>query len=304
MVATTEKIPVLLDTDIGSDIDDAVCLAYLLRQPRCELLGITTVTGQPQERAALADAVCQAAGRRDVPIHSGLDLGLGGEHFQPHCPQAAVLKDFAHRSPDRFKPYTAIPFLIDQINARPGEITLLAIGPMTNVAVLFAADPTIPAKLKSLVLMCGVFAGDVRPASCAREWNALGDPLATEIVYRTPVAEHLSVGLDVTMKCQLPADQAIARFKQAGGPLAVVAAATEVWKQHAPLVTFHDPLAATLIFKPEICKYAQGKVYVETKSEKLGGATLLEKADSAAPHSIASGVDPDAFFAEYFGIAG
>ncbi len=57
-----DTLPVLLDTDIGSDIDDAVALAYLLRQPRCELLGITTVSGEPDKRAMLADAVCRAGG--------------------------------------------------------------------------------------------------------------------------------------------------------------------------------------------------------------------------------------------------
>lgn len=63
-----EKI--LLDTDIGGDIDDAVCLAYLLREPQCELLGITTVCGQPQRRAEIADAICRSAGR-DIPIARG-----------------------------------------------------------------------------------------------------------------------------------------------------------------------------------------------------------------------------------------
>src|SRR5690625_3689584 len=66
LLATTEKI--LLDTDIGNDIDDAFCLAYLLAQPRCELLGITTATGDTQQRAALVDALCQTAGRTDIPI--------------------------------------------------------------------------------------------------------------------------------------------------------------------------------------------------------------------------------------------
>ena len=56
-------IPLLLDTDIGSDIDDALCLAYLLAQKRCELLGVTTVSGEATRRAMLADAICQAAGR-------------------------------------------------------------------------------------------------------------------------------------------------------------------------------------------------------------------------------------------------
>ena len=58
-----EMIPILLDTDIGSDIDDAVCLAYLLKQPKCELVGVTTVSGEAQKRAMLVDAICRAAGR-------------------------------------------------------------------------------------------------------------------------------------------------------------------------------------------------------------------------------------------------
>ena len=65
-----EKI--LLDTDIGGDIDDAICLAYLLREPKCELIGITTVCGEPEKRAAVADAICRAAAKR-IPIVAGLD---------------------------------------------------------------------------------------------------------------------------------------------------------------------------------------------------------------------------------------
>lgn len=68
-------IKILLDTDIGGDIDDAVCLAYLLREPQCELLGITTVCGEPEKRAAVADAICRASGKR-IPIVAGLDSTL------------------------------------------------------------------------------------------------------------------------------------------------------------------------------------------------------------------------------------
>ena len=69
---TAEAISILLDTDIGSDIDDAVALAYLLRQPRCRLLGITTVSGDVAKRAGCAAAVCDGLGRGDIPIVCGL----------------------------------------------------------------------------------------------------------------------------------------------------------------------------------------------------------------------------------------
>jgi len=192
------RIPLILDTDIGSDIDDAVCLSYLLREPRCELLGITTVSGRPKERAALADAVCQAAGRTDIPIHSGIDRAMLGVVVQPECPQSAVLPKWKHRAPETFESYTAVDWLRRTIRQRPGEITLLGIGPMMNIGALFASDPEIPRLLKSLVLMCGCF---LEPRAYSSEWNAKLDPHATGIVYHADVAEHTSIGLDVTMQC-------------------------------------------------------------------------------------------------------
>src|SRR5512143_1335637 len=85
----TETMKLLLDTDIGSDIDDAVCLAYLLANDRCELLGITTVTGEPQKRACLASALCAVAGKH-VPICSGSPLPLLIPQRQTEAPQAAA----------------------------------------------------------------------------------------------------------------------------------------------------------------------------------------------------------------------
>ena len=88
---------VLLDTDIGSDIDDAICLAYLLAQPQCDLLGITTVSGEPEKRAMLASAICTAAGR-EVPIFPGAPQPLLVPSQQPLAPQAAALGGWPHAS--------------------------------------------------------------------------------------------------------------------------------------------------------------------------------------------------------------
>ena len=145
---------VILDTDIGSDIDDAICLAYLLAQPRCELLGITTVTGEPNQRAQIASAICKAAGR-NVPIYPGVDTPLLISQKQPQAPQAAALEKWQHDT--EFPQGEAIDFMRRTIRANPGEVTLLGIGPMTNIALLFACDPEIPKLLKSLTMMVGVY---------------------------------------------------------------------------------------------------------------------------------------------------
>lgn len=79
-------VPVLLDTDIGSDIDDGIALAYLIAEPRCELRGVTTVSGRPRLRAALVDAMCRAGRVTDVPIHAGVEQAIVGGTPQPEVP--------------------------------------------------------------------------------------------------------------------------------------------------------------------------------------------------------------------------
>jgi inosine-uridine nucleoside N-ribohydrolase len=289
-----DSIPILFDTDIGSDIDDAVALAYLLREPRCDLLGITTVTGEPQERAKLADAVCRSAGRVDIPIHSGAAEPILVPQKQPAAPQKAALANWPHR--EEFPPNTAVPFLQEVIRSRPGEVTLLAVGPLTNVGLLFAMDPEIPHLLKRLVLMCGVFT--TRVAGCGRtEWNASGDPHATARVFQSPVSELVSFGLDVTQRCFRNADEC--RVQLRGGPLDVVANMAEVWFQGRSRITFHDPLAAVAVFDPDVCDYLQGDVEVELASHRVAGMTHWT-ANPAGPHRIAVDVRPEAFFDRYF----
>jgi len=296
-------IPVLLDTDIGSDIDDALALAYLLRQPRCELLGITTVSGEPQSRASLADAVCRAGGRTDIPIQAGTAAPLLVHQNQPYAPQSAALAsgDWPHRE---FAPNTAVDFLRETIHARPGEITLLAIGPLTNLALLFALDPEVPRLLKELVLMGGWYFDRPQP-----EWNIRCDPHAAAMVFAAPVPRLTAVGIDVTQQCRMPADDCRRRFAEAGGPLAPVAAFAEVWFQDRPEITFHDPLAAALIFEPSLCATEAHQISVELTSPLRPGQTYVDwhdwhrpNPDLSRPHNIAATVNAPAFFAHYFSV--
>ena len=286
---------VILDTDIGSDIDDAICLAYLLAQPECDLLGITTVSGEPVERAKIASALVKAAGR-DVPIFPGVAGPLLVRQHQPHAPQAAALADWPH---DRdFTAHSAIDFLRQTIRANPGEVTLLAIGPMTNIGLLFALDPEIPTLLKELVLMAGIFTTRVSGAPLS-EWNVLCDPHASAILYKTPVAVHRSVGLDVTLRVQMSADDARSRFRQ--GLLRPVLDFAEVWFKERPSIQFHDPLAATTLFDDQICTFERGSVDVELTSERLYGKTYWQS-DADGPHQVALDVNADRFFEHYFSV--
>src|SRR4051812_2903367 len=215
-------VPVLLDTDIGSDIDDAIALAYLMAEPRCDLRGVTTVSGRPRLRAALVDAVCRAGGVADVPIHAGVEHGIVGDTPQPDVPQAAVLERFDHRPAGDFEPSTAVTFLRDTILAAPGELTLLTIGPLTNAGLLFATYPEVAAALRSLVIMGGAYSSS-HWVGGGQEWNTFCDPTAAAIVYRTPVTDHRSLGLNVTTQCTMPAHDAVERFTAIGGALDVVA---------------------------------------------------------------------------------
>ena len=286
-----EKI--LLDTDIGSDIDDAVCLSYLLANPACELLGITTVTGEAVLRAQMASALCRVAGQ-DVPIYPGVETPLLVEQKQKAARQAAALGRWPHQ--EKFPGGQAVEFLRRTIHQNPGEVTLLTIGPLTNIALLLASDPEIPRLLKRLVMMCGIFTNRM-PGAGPLEWNALVDPHATAIVYHSPVSLHRSIGLDVTLQVTMPADEVRRRFQHPR--LHPVLDFAEIWFQEASQVTFHDPLAATTIFDSDICAFQRGRVEVELASQKVNGLTYWT-ADPAGPHEVAVGVDPAAFFAHYF----
>jgi len=293
-----EKIKVLFDTDIGTDIDDAVALAYLLCQPRCELLGVTTVTGEPDKRAEMASAVCRNVGRGDVPVHAGCPEALLVEMRQKTAEQARALGDW-DRQRD-FRPNTAVEFLRRTIRAHPGEVTLLAVGPMTNVGTLFAVDPEIPGLLGQLVLMCGRFL-----SAMGGEWNAIGDPHATAIVYgagcQSRPPRHTSFGLDVTTRCTLDADTC--REKFTAEVLRPVRDFAEVWFARSGRggITFHDPLAAACVFEPDICGYRRGEVVVSLAEPTMGWTVFTERTEDK-PHTVAAQVDPEAFFEHYFDV--
>ncbi len=275
---------ILLDTDLGNDIDDAITLTYLLKQPACELLGVTTVTPGALDRAKLASAVCLDLGRQ-VPIRPGAEFPLTGEPLQePPFSAAELLARWPHQA--GFPEGEAVSFLRQTIVAHPGEVTLVAIGPLTNVGRLLRDHPETARALKSLVLMGGRYFTD----GSGPEWNIRNDPAAAAVAFAAPVPHLRAVGLDVTRPVFLDAQAFRARFSgllaDFGGP----------WLRRRDRVTFHDPLAAATVFEP-LCGYAKGNVTVEAD-----GTTLFTP-DPAGPHEVAETVSAQDFFAHYFAVA-
>jgi inosine-uridine nucleoside N-ribohydrolase len=216
--------------------------------------------------------------------------------------QATALAKWPHAN--AFPRGQAIPFLRDTIRRHPGEVTLLAIGPLTNVALLFATDPELPGLLKRLVLMAGKFSGRTPsgPPCEYAEWNAMLDPHATAIVYHHRVAVHRSIGLDVTLQVTLPAAEVRQRFTHP--LLRPVLDFAEVWFQWAKEITFHDPLAAATIFADDLCTFTPGEVSVELTSPRLLGMTHWTTETATPRHEVATAVDPKRFLAHYFGVFG
>lgn len=288
-------LKVLLDTDIGSDIDDAICLAYLLAQPACDLLGITTVTGEGLQRAMMASALCHMAGQ-EVPIYIGAETPLLVPQQQPQAPQAAALAEANWPHARDFPRGEAVEFMRRTIRSHPGEVVLLTIGPLTNVALLFATDPEIPALLKGLVLMGGSFGGGINEG---REWNLIVDPHASAMVYRARPPYHRSVGLDVTTQVTMAADEVRQRFRQ--GLLRPVLDFAEIWFRQRTKITFHDPLAAAVLFDEALCQFERGQVTIDlTDAERPGRSDWTTGGDG--PHEVATQVDAARFFAHYFGV--
>lgn len=281
---------VLLDTDIGGDIDDAICLAYLLKEPRCRLMGITTVCGQPEKRAAVADAICRAAGMQ-IPIVAGLDTTLQPIPVYPTPDGAEALKFWPHST---YEKADAPAFLYRKIRENPHEILLIGIGNMTNIAILFTIYPDAAGLLKGLYVMNGYFGEETLPDPYYN-WNSWADPLASKIVFSARTAIHRAVPLEVTDQLTMEAGQAEMLLKPDSDLMRAVFSFGNAWLQQSEKLTLHDPLAAVCAFYPDICRFVRGQVQVETRQKcRMGATTFCPAPDGNV--EIAKSVDRERFY--------
>lgn len=279
------KEKVILDTDIGTDIDDAICLGYLLKNPECELLGITTVSGESEKRAMIASYICEKAGK-DIPVYPGLTEPFIGQQKQKVAQQFEFLEKISYKKTfekDWFN------FLRRTIRENPYQVNLITIGPLTNIGILFRIDPELPSLLKSMYIMGGMFFGENKKV----EWNISIDPYAAATVFSSPVKEMYICGLDVTTRVRLEKDRIIEKFSK-NFLLKEVLNFAEIWFRNSEVITFHDPLAAAVLFEKNLCRFKKGKVFVD----QIGITGFIE--DKEQNSFVAEDVNENIFFEHFF----
>ena len=192
-----ERIPIIFDTDFAMPpTDDGLTLMLALQSPEIEILGITTVAGNKSLEQATADSLrmLEIANRRDIPVYVGADMPL------VHARSGFATIEAQAES--------AVSFIVDAVMDRPGEITILAIGPLTNIAQAIRANSGFAANVKQIVIMGGAIAllpdgaGNITPNA---EFNFWVDPEAAHVVLRSGIPIELSP-LNVSRKSALTKD--------------------------------------------------------------------------------------------------
>ena len=254
--------PVIIDTDVGDDIDDAFALALALRSPELKILGVTTTFGDTEMRARLLDRYLTAVGREDIPIAAGPASTTDNVMTQ---------KAYALRTPATIHADGA-RFLLDQIKKRPGEITLIAIGPLFTVQTAIAHDPETFKKLKRVVLMGGSLSrgydgknGERRPADA--EWNIIQNIDGARALFSSGVPVFM-MPLDST-QIHLEEKEREAIFGH-GSPLTdQVTLLYHQWaansQGHWLTPTLFDPVAVTYAYRPDLCPAKPVRIEVDER---------------------------------------
>ncbi|MGK7653066.1 nucleoside hydrolase [Roseovarius sp. B08] len=298
---------IIIDTDPGQD--DAVAILLALASPEeIEVLGITCVAGNVPLELTVRNArmVCELAGRRDVKVFAGCDRPLDrdlvtAEHVHgktgldgPDLPEPTMpLQDMR-----------AVEFIIETLRKEPASsVTLVPIGPLTNIATAFRMAPDIVRKVHEIVLMGGAYfeVGNITPAA---EFNIHVDPHAADLVFRAGVP-IVVMPLDVTHKALVTRARNDA-FRAIGNRVGTaVAEMTDFFERYdrekygsdgAPL---HDPCTVAYLIRPELFSGRHVNVEIETGSELTMGMTVADwwgVTDRAANALFIGNLDADGFF--------
>ncbi|RXZ43917.1 nucleoside hydrolase, partial [Agromyces binzhouensis] len=270
---------VILDTDIGTDVDDAMALSQLLGLAEVELVGITTVYGDTLLRARLARRLAGLAGR-EVPVHAGRRDPLSGREVWWAGHEGDLYDDLQRES---IEATDAVAFLVETVVANPGEIDVVAIGPLTNVAEAIVADPRFAAAVRHLWIMGGAFTTD------EPEHNLLSDTHAAEVVFASGIPMTVT-GLEATRQVEIRREE-LGRIGGAGELGAILVAEIEQWwrfwneEWNVP----HDPVAVLTMVEPQLFEFSRpGRVEVERDGDGAGRSRFVAGEGSAR---IVTGLD-------------
>ncbi len=306
---------VVLDVDTG--IDDAIAIALAVASPHVELVGVTTVAGNVGLSYTTANTlrVLDFLGANHVPVYRGMSrpldrpLHTAGWVHGPDGLGAATLPSVAREPEARSGPQ----FLADAARAEPGALTLICVGPLTNLAVALALEPELPRLVRRLVIMGGAFAvpGNTTPAA---EFNIFADPQAAAQVHAAGF-DATWVGLEVTHKTRFDRAQWESLAGATEPRAALVYLMGRQMFAHPDRATnaLHDPLAVAVAIVPSLVEAPQMSFAVDAGFGMNAGKTLLglpnQHADDPAigqsTGRVARTVDADrfaAFFSETLGL--
>jgi inosine-uridine nucleoside N-ribohydrolase len=283
--SASEKI--ILDTDIGDDVDDAFAVALALRSPEVQILGITIAFGDTETRAKLVDRLLGEVGRADIPVAVGKATQNKSNFTQRRYAEGGRFARGSH--PD------AVSFVLGQIRKNPGEITLVAIGPLVNVGALIDKDAEVFRKLKRVVIMGGSVErgyGDPygAPTAPQPEWNILNDVSSAQKLFASGVPVYM-MPLDST---QLKLDEVKRAFLfRQGTPITdALTLLYHEWGQETP--TLFDPMTIAFVVDEKLCPVETMRIRVDEK-----GMTVRE---SGAPNAyVCLRSDSEVFFRFYLG---
>lgn len=277
-----KKIPIIIDCDPGHD--DAMAILWALASPQLELLAVTTVAGNQTIEKVTNNAikVLTKARRTDIPVAMGArqplirKLVVGGEVVHGSSGLEGPVLPECGFAPSEL---TALELLIKTIEESEEKVTLVPIGPLTNIATLLIVRPDLKAKIERLSIMGGgAYMGNWTPAA---EYNIWADPEAAKVVFNSGLPIIMS-GLDVTHKAYITREENEVLRAQ-GNELSVFAAELIDYfsRYHYevegfPGCTMHDPTAIAVLLYPEIFTGVTCNVDVEVTGELTTGMTVVD----------------------------
>ncbi|CAN6563859.1 hypothetical protein EV1_025635 [Malus domestica] len=284
-VAAKETKKIIIDTDPG--IDDAMAIFVALQSPEVQVIGLTTIYGNVYTTLATRNALhlLEVAGRTDIPVAEGSHVtitkgtklriadfvhgadGLGNQNFPP--PKGKPIEQ------------SAAAFLVEQASLYPGKVTVVALGPLTNIALATQLDPEFAKNIGQIILLGGAFAvnGNVNPAA---EANIFGDPDAADMVF-TCGADILAMGINVTHQVVLT-DADREKLAMSNGKFAqYLCKILDVYFSYhhdaysTKGVYLHDPAVVVAAVDPSLFTYTEGVVRVQTNGITRGLTILYNK---------------------------